>query len=144
MQGLTGCSLELPRRLSVQAHNQEATFLQANNSLVEFVNNHLLPEYSPELAVHFNQLQEIRLLTIPFLFAHSPNLQLRFYKLELRKPNVSNESVAMDVPEPDQTPFNAVQAQTSKLARVSLSASKQYRDLDSRGESRRAPIGFLS
>lgn len=27
----------------------------------------------------------------------------------------------MDVPEPDQTPFNAVQAQTSKLARVSAS-----------------------
>lgn len=40
----------------------------------------------------------------------------------------------MDVPEPDQTPFNAVQAQTSKLARVSFSPSKQCRDLDHRGE----------
>lgn len=44
----------------------------------------------------------------------------------------------MDVPEPDQTPFNAVQAQTSKLARVRLFLSKQCRDLDHRRASLRS------
>lgn len=120
-QQLTACSPKLPRRLSVQAHNQEATFLQANNSLGEFVNNHILPDYSPELAIHFNQLQELRLLITSILFAHSPNLSHVSTNLNFQNLNVSNESVAMDVPEPDQTPFNAVQAQTSKLARVSAS-----------------------
>jgi hypothetical protein len=33
--------------------------------------------------------------------------------------STTNQLVIMDAPEPEQTPFNAVQAQTSKLARVS-------------------------
>lgn len=49
-----------------------------------------------------------------------------------------NESVAMDVPEPDQTPFNAVQAQTSKLARVGFILLKQCRDMNRKKKSLRS------
>lgn len=107
----------LPRSLSPQANNlnstQEATFLQTN-SLVESVDNHLLVKYSPELVIF--SIDDSSIISVLYPVSESVP---RLYILTVRGLNVFNESVAMDVPEPDQTPFNAVQAQTSKLARVS-------------------------
>ena len=141
MQGLTACSVKLPRCLAASTFRhriRRPLFFKLrqtawSNSSTTTSNT----EYSPELVIHFDQLQELRQSSVFFFFFPCYSIS-EFVPclciLELRNLNDRTSQSRWMSPSRIRHLSMPFRLRLLSLPGCVLSPLKQYRDLDHRGE----------